>query len=206
MPAPSDNWHWFRYPYLNEGDTLEKHREVRSWLKANHFQIAEVTIDSMIGHGTIPTLAALPGTISPRFDNSTTRISPPPTSTSPTIVPSRRQSTATIFPSSFSCTSVPSTLTCCQSFSPCTALEALPSSPFPKPPPIPSTRKTQTLHTRMVTPSQSGWPSNAAFPALRTRTNRWPFCKLSAARSEGSRDTLLMDHSVVRPLGKVFTI
>jgi len=45
MPAPSDDWHWFRYPYLNEGDTLEKHRQVRSWLKANHYQVAEVTMD-----------------------------------------------------------------------------------------------------------------------------------------------------------------
>ncbi len=45
MPAPSDDWHWLRYPYLNEGDTLEKHREVRDWLKANHYKVAEVTMD-----------------------------------------------------------------------------------------------------------------------------------------------------------------
>jgi peptidoglycan/xylan/chitin deacetylase (PgdA/CDA1 family) len=45
MPAPSDDWHWFRYPYLNEGDTLEKHREARIWLKANHYRVAEVTMD-----------------------------------------------------------------------------------------------------------------------------------------------------------------
>jgi len=45
MPAPSDDWHWFRYPYLNEGDTLEKHRQVRTWLKANHYKVAEVTMD-----------------------------------------------------------------------------------------------------------------------------------------------------------------
>jgi peptidoglycan-N-acetylglucosamine deacetylase len=45
MPAPSDDWHWFRYPYLNEGNTLEKHREVRTWLKANHYRVAEVTMD-----------------------------------------------------------------------------------------------------------------------------------------------------------------
>ena len=30
MPAPSDDWHWLRYPYLSEGDTLEKHRAVRT--------------------------------------------------------------------------------------------------------------------------------------------------------------------------------
>ena len=45
MPASSDNWHWFRYPYLHEGDTLKKHREVRTWLKANHYEVAEVTMD-----------------------------------------------------------------------------------------------------------------------------------------------------------------
>lgn len=45
MPASSDDWHWFRYPYLHEGDTLKKHRAVRSWLKANHYQVAEVTMD-----------------------------------------------------------------------------------------------------------------------------------------------------------------
>lgn len=45
MPAPSDDWHWLRYPYLNEGNTLEKHRAVRTWLKTNHYQVAEVTMD-----------------------------------------------------------------------------------------------------------------------------------------------------------------
>lgn len=45
MPAPSDDWHWFRYPYLNEGKTLEKHREVRGWLKDNHYRVVEVTLD-----------------------------------------------------------------------------------------------------------------------------------------------------------------
>lgn len=45
MPAPADDWRWLRYPYLNEGDTLEKHREVRTWLNANHYRVAEVTMD-----------------------------------------------------------------------------------------------------------------------------------------------------------------
>lgn len=40
----SADWHWFRYPYLQEGDTLEKRREVRHWLAANHYRIAEVSI------------------------------------------------------------------------------------------------------------------------------------------------------------------
>ncbi len=45
MPTFSDDWHWLRFPYLNEGDTLEKHREVRAWLVRNHYKVAEVTMD-----------------------------------------------------------------------------------------------------------------------------------------------------------------
>ena len=45
IPTASDDWHWFRFPYLNEGKTLEKHREVRTWLKDNHYKVAEVTLD-----------------------------------------------------------------------------------------------------------------------------------------------------------------
>ena len=37
-------WHWFRYPYLQEGDTLEKRRGVRAWLFAHRYRIAEVSI------------------------------------------------------------------------------------------------------------------------------------------------------------------
>jgi len=39
------NWHWFRYPYLNEGNTLEKRRAIRAYLKAHHYRIAQVTLD-----------------------------------------------------------------------------------------------------------------------------------------------------------------
>lgn len=39
------DWHWFRYPYLNEGDTLEKRRAVRAYLKAHHYRVAQVTLD-----------------------------------------------------------------------------------------------------------------------------------------------------------------
>ena len=42
---PSGDWHWFRYPYLNEGETLEKRREARRYLQANHYRIAQVTLD-----------------------------------------------------------------------------------------------------------------------------------------------------------------
>jgi peptidoglycan/xylan/chitin deacetylase (PgdA/CDA1 family) len=39
------DWHWFRYPFLNEGETLEKRQQVRDWLTAHGYRIAEVTLD-----------------------------------------------------------------------------------------------------------------------------------------------------------------
>ena len=41
----SGDWHWFRYPFLNEGDTLPKRRAARAWLAANGYKIAEVSMD-----------------------------------------------------------------------------------------------------------------------------------------------------------------
>ena len=43
--AGKGDWHWFRYPYLNEGDTVEKRRAVREFLKKRGYRIAEVTMD-----------------------------------------------------------------------------------------------------------------------------------------------------------------
>src|ERR1700678_135940 len=40
-----DNWRWLRYPYLHEGDTVEKRRAVRTYLKAHNYRIAQVTLD-----------------------------------------------------------------------------------------------------------------------------------------------------------------
>ena len=39
------SWHWFRYPYLREGDTLEKRRVVRTQLRERGYRIAQVTLD-----------------------------------------------------------------------------------------------------------------------------------------------------------------
>jgi len=39
------NWHWFRYPFLHEGDTLEKRHAVIAYLKQNGYRIAQTTID-----------------------------------------------------------------------------------------------------------------------------------------------------------------
>jgi peptidoglycan/xylan/chitin deacetylase (PgdA/CDA1 family) len=40
-----DTWHWLRYPYLHEGDTVEKRRAVRTYLKAHGYRIAQVSLD-----------------------------------------------------------------------------------------------------------------------------------------------------------------
>jgi peptidoglycan-N-acetylglucosamine deacetylase len=39
------DWHWLRYPFLHEGDTVEKRRAVRSWLAAHGYKIAEISMD-----------------------------------------------------------------------------------------------------------------------------------------------------------------
>lgn len=40
-----EDWHWFRYPFLWEGDTLEKRRAIRAYLQHNGYQIAQVSMD-----------------------------------------------------------------------------------------------------------------------------------------------------------------
>jgi peptidoglycan-N-acetylglucosamine deacetylase len=44
-PGAKHNWRWFRYPYLQEGDTLEKRRAVRAFLASNGYRIAQTTLD-----------------------------------------------------------------------------------------------------------------------------------------------------------------
>ena len=41
----NEDWHWFRYPFLWEGDTLEKRNEVRAYLKEHGYRVALVTLD-----------------------------------------------------------------------------------------------------------------------------------------------------------------
>jgi len=38
------DWHWFRYPYLKEGDTAEKYGAVRRMLERRGYRVAEVTV------------------------------------------------------------------------------------------------------------------------------------------------------------------
>jgi peptidoglycan/xylan/chitin deacetylase (PgdA/CDA1 family) len=42
---PGNDWHWLRYPYLHEGDTVEKRRAVREYLTKRGYRIAQVTLD-----------------------------------------------------------------------------------------------------------------------------------------------------------------
>ena len=39
------DWRWFRYPYLREGDVLEKRDGVRAFLREQRYRIAQTTID-----------------------------------------------------------------------------------------------------------------------------------------------------------------
>ena len=45
LAKPGQEWHWLRYPFLREGDTVEKRRAVRSYLQGHHYRIAQVTLD-----------------------------------------------------------------------------------------------------------------------------------------------------------------
>jgi peptidoglycan/xylan/chitin deacetylase (PgdA/CDA1 family) len=45
LASKDANWHWLRYPYLREGDTVEKRRAVRAYLQAHAYRIAQVTLD-----------------------------------------------------------------------------------------------------------------------------------------------------------------
>lgn len=39
------DWHWFRFPYLEEGATLQQRDDVRAWLDTHGYRIAEVTLN-----------------------------------------------------------------------------------------------------------------------------------------------------------------
>jgi peptidoglycan/xylan/chitin deacetylase (PgdA/CDA1 family) len=39
------DWHWFRYPFLHEGDTIEKRHSIRKYLAEHGYKIAQVTLD-----------------------------------------------------------------------------------------------------------------------------------------------------------------
>src|SRR5579862_5882282 len=39
--SKGDDWRWFRYPFLHEGDTLDKRRSVRASLREHGYRIAQ---------------------------------------------------------------------------------------------------------------------------------------------------------------------
>lgn len=39
------DWHWFRYPYLHEGDSVEKRQGIAAFLKGRGYRVAQVTLD-----------------------------------------------------------------------------------------------------------------------------------------------------------------
>jgi peptidoglycan/xylan/chitin deacetylase (PgdA/CDA1 family) len=43
--AEMRDWHWFRYPFLWEGDTVEKRRAIRAYLHDHGYRIAQVSLD-----------------------------------------------------------------------------------------------------------------------------------------------------------------
>jgi peptidoglycan/xylan/chitin deacetylase (PgdA/CDA1 family) len=45
LAAKDANWRWLRYPFLREGDTVEKRRVVRAYLQAHQYRAAQVTLD-----------------------------------------------------------------------------------------------------------------------------------------------------------------
>jgi peptidoglycan-N-acetylglucosamine deacetylase len=45
LAGNDSNWHWLRYPFLREGDSIEKRRAVRAYLQGHGYRVAQVTLD-----------------------------------------------------------------------------------------------------------------------------------------------------------------
>lgn len=41
---PREDWRWFRFPFLNMGETLEKRRRIEAFLAGRGYRVAEVTV------------------------------------------------------------------------------------------------------------------------------------------------------------------
>jgi peptidoglycan/xylan/chitin deacetylase (PgdA/CDA1 family) len=41
----NEDWHWFRFPYLHEGETVEERREVSRFLRDRGYRVAQVTLN-----------------------------------------------------------------------------------------------------------------------------------------------------------------
>ena len=62
VPNEAD-WHWFRYPYLEEGETLRKKHAVTEFLKANHYRVLKSLLILRTLCGARRTLAVLLATM-----------------------------------------------------------------------------------------------------------------------------------------------
>jgi peptidoglycan-N-acetylglucosamine deacetylase len=45
LAGKDSDWRWLRYPYLHEGDEIEKRRAVRAYLQQHGYRVAQVTLD-----------------------------------------------------------------------------------------------------------------------------------------------------------------
>jgi peptidoglycan/xylan/chitin deacetylase (PgdA/CDA1 family) len=45
LAGKDESWHWLRYPFLHEGETVEKRRAVRTYLQGHGYRVAQVTLD-----------------------------------------------------------------------------------------------------------------------------------------------------------------
>ena len=43
--AQGHDWRWFRFPYLEEGNTAAKWNDIHDWLREHHYRVAEVTLN-----------------------------------------------------------------------------------------------------------------------------------------------------------------
>lgn len=41
---PNEDWHWLRFPFLHEGNNIEKHQAIEAFLKEHGYRVAEVTL------------------------------------------------------------------------------------------------------------------------------------------------------------------
>ena len=118
--ATSSDWHWLRYPFLAEGDTPEKRADTRKYLAAHGYKIAAVTMSfgDYMWNEPYALLRCKERHRFPHRRNSNPAIFKPPPRTLTSAAPCfRKPSSATTSPTSSSCTSAPSMLTCCRACS-----------------------------------------------------------------------------------------
>jgi hypothetical protein len=63
----AQDWHWLRYPFLHEGETIEKHREIPTWLRVfplkGHIAFVDPQMNSQTGAIRIAAAFPNPGNV-----------------------------------------------------------------------------------------------------------------------------------------------